>query len=330
MRINTLVVGQGIAGSLVAFMLHRKNVSCIIIDPGYANTASKVAAGMFTPVSGKRKIIHENVLQQISFAIDTYKEIGELIGKNILHLENIYEIPVSKEEQNILDKRSGEEKFEKYIFPKTDKLAHIKQEFKSFEITNSGWVDCTLFINSFREWLKQKDALTDDVFDYSELYIKDDFLQYKNIEAENIVFCEGYSASKNPFFLDEKIIPCKGDVLTIECKDFDPDYIVKKGGCYLVRSKENVFKAGSTYQWNNNDETLNEAVRKEIEDKLNAMLENEYTVTNHQSAIRPTTKDRELIAKQHSVYPQMFMLNGLGTKGILQGPWWAKYIVGLI
>jgi len=330
MRVNTLVVGQGIAGSLVAFMLHQQNISYMVVDPGYPNTASKVAAGMFTPISGKRKTIHENVLQQISFAIDTYKKIGELIGKNILHLENIYEIPASAEEQNILDKRSGEEKFEKYILHKPGKLPNIKQEFKSFEITNSGWVDCSLFINSFRDWLKQKDALIEEIFDYSALHINKDFIQYKNSEAENIIFCEGYSVSKNPFFLDENIIPCKGDVLTIEYKNFDTNYIVKKDSCYLVHSEKNMFKTGSTYQWNNNDKTLEESGRKEIESKLNAMLENEYTVINHQSAIRPTTQNREVIARRHTVDPRLFMLNGLGTKGILQGPWWAKYVVGLM
>ena len=88
-KINTVIVGQGIAGSLVAFMLHRKKIPFLVIDPATQHTASKIAAGMFTPLSGKRKTIQPLVLEQIPFAIKIYHEISQLIGNNIVHLSNI-------------------------------------------------------------------------------------------------------------------------------------------------------------------------------------------------------------------------------------------------
>jgi glycine/D-amino acid oxidase-like deaminating enzyme len=48
---------------------------------------------------------------------------------------------------------------------------------------------------------------------------------------------------------------------------------------------------------------------------------------DHKTATRPTTPNREVIATRHQQYKNMFMLNGLGTKGILQGPWWANHLV---
>jgi glycine oxidase len=325
---NTLIIGQGIAGSLVAFMLYRQHIPFIVVDAGHANTASRVAAGMFTPVSGKRKAIDIGILQQIPFAIDIYKQIEKLIGENILHLQDIYEVPASSEEQNELLKKSVNALFEKYIVQHQKKIPHIKQDFEAFKITNSGWVDCLSFINGFRDWLKQKDALIEEAFDYSLLKIDNENLRYKEIEFEKIIFCEGYQVFNNPFFNDEKIIPCKGDILTVEYKNDLAD-IIKKNGCYLIPYMNNVFKAGSTYHWNNNDETLFEIDKQAIETNLDKMLEDDYIVTNHQSAIRPTTHNREVIAKQHQQYSNMFMLNGLGTKGIIQGPLWAEYIVNM-
>ena len=67
-KINTLVVGQGLAGSVFSFMLHREGISFLVMDPAMGLSASMVAAGMFTPISGQRKTIHPLTLRQIPFA----------------------------------------------------------------------------------------------------------------------------------------------------------------------------------------------------------------------------------------------------------------------
>jgi glycine oxidase len=326
---NTIVVGQGIAGSLVAFMLHQQKIPFIVIDAGYQNTASKIAAGMFTPISGKRNTIDPLMIEKIPFAINIYQQIEQLIGRTILHTQNIYHVLESiKQKEELVDKSKIEE-FKKYIIANPENLPGIKQENGAVEITNSGWVDCPLFIHSFNNWLKQKDAFIQENFNYNELHIDNKNLGYKNIQFKNIIFCEGYRATKNPFFKNENIIPCKGDILTIE-HDNSFNHIIKKNACYLIQSGKNTFKAGSTYQWNNNSETLEESDKKEITTKVNAMLERDYTITNHQTGIRPTTKNREVIAKQHAQYPNLYLLNGLGTKGVIQGPWWAGHIVKIV
>ena len=69
---NTLVVGQGIAGTLVAYMLYLNKIPFTVMDTGDANSSSRIAAGMFTPISGKRKTIHPLVSEQIRYAIKIY------------------------------------------------------------------------------------------------------------------------------------------------------------------------------------------------------------------------------------------------------------------
>jgi glycine oxidase len=327
---NTIIVGQGIAGSLTAFMLHQQNIPFIVIDASYRNTASKIAAGMFTPISGQRNTIDPIMIEQTNFAITIYKQIEELIGQTILHIQNIYQISTSAKQQNDLIEKGKTEKFKKYIITNPEILPGIKQETGSIEITNSGWVNCPLFINSFNDWLKQKDAFIQEVFSYNELQIKNKNLKYKNIQFKNIIFCEGYRAAKNPFFKNENLIPCKGDILTIEYKTDPLNHIIKKNACYLIQSNKNTFKAGSTYQWHNDSETLEDSNKIEIATKITAILNNDFTITDHQTAIRPTTKNREVIAKQHDQHSNIFMLNGLGTKGIIQAPWWVNHIIKLI
>ena len=324
-----LIIGQGIAGSLTAFMLHQQEIPFLVMDPGYSNTASRVAAGMFTPISGKRKTINKELLEQIPFAITVYRQIEKLLNKNFLHVQDVYYVPNSAEEQDEFIKKQNTVDYTGYVHPATTVLPNIKQTHGAFEITNSGWVDCALFTNSFKNWLKQKNALIEEAFDYDEIKITNDKIQYKDIECKKVIFCEGYRAINNPFFKEETIIPCKGDMLTIENKECETAFIIKKDSAYLIPFGDHTFKAGSTYIWGNSNETPDESGKKEIADKLNAMLENDYTIVQHQSAIRPTTKNREVIMKQHSVHSNMFMLNGFGTKGIIQGPYWAKQIVSI-
>ena len=326
---NTIIVGQGIAGSMMAYMLHLQQIPFIVIDPGYVNTASRIAAGMFTPITGKRKTIQPLALQQISFAVKTYRAAEELIGCSFLHAENVYQVYVSESEQNDWMAKSAQCDYSELISIHPNPLPHIKQEIGACEITNSGWVDCGIMINGFADWLHRNGALLSVEFIYSDLKIGEDAMEYHGIKFKNIIFCEGYRAVVNPFF-NENIIPCKGDMLTIQYDQAAMSKIIKKNSIYLVGKGNGIFKAGSTYHWNNSNNEPDEVDKAVLKMQLEAMLEKDFSVINHQSAIRPTTKNREVIVRQHPDYSGMFMLNGMGTKGVLQAPWFTERLVKLV
>ncbi len=325
-KINTLVVGQGIAGSLTAYMLYRYNIPFLVIDPRRVNTASTVAAGMFTPVSGKRNTIHPLAAEQLRFSIETFGELETLLKTKLLHLKNIYQVHDSEAAKNELDKKLTEGILGNYVFTPPSSI-DVRQDHGAFEIAGSGWVNCRLFIETFADWLKQRDALMEAAFVHEALEIKQGALAYQGTEFQHIIFCEGYRAAQNPFFVKEQIIPCKGDLLIIQCNHFGDSHIIKKNGIYLIPLGEKIFCAGSTYDWNNDQEVPDETAKKILEERLQDMLKDRYTIIDHRSGVRPTTINREVIARKHPHHKGIFMLNGLGTKGILQGPWWADHLI---
>ena len=327
-EINTIVVGQGIAGSLVSYFLHLQKVSFIVIDPVHLNTSSRIAAGMFTPISGKRKTTDQLVFQQINYAIKIYREIELLLNSNLLHLENIYQIFNDKNEEEALISKSKNTELVNTIAFNPDEIPFLKQPYGAHEILHSGWLNCNLFISQITEWLKQTDSFLKADFVYSDLKIGESSMEYHDITCKNIIFCEGYQAINNPFF-DEKIIPCKGDILTVEYKNLNTRKIIKKNGIYFIPTGENTFKAGSTYKWNNNSTCTDKESKLKIEEGLQNILSNEFVTLEQQTAIRPTTINRNVIAIKQPDYKGIFMLNGLGTKGVLQGPWWANEMVNL-
>lgn len=52
-----IIVGQGLAGSLIALNLLRRGKSVRVIDDGHKHAASKVAAGLINPITGRRHVL---------------------------------------------------------------------------------------------------------------------------------------------------------------------------------------------------------------------------------------------------------------------------------
>ena len=52
MLYDFLIIGQGLAGSALAYQLLQAGQKVLVIDNQYANSASRVAAGLLNPITG--------------------------------------------------------------------------------------------------------------------------------------------------------------------------------------------------------------------------------------------------------------------------------------
>ena len=329
-QFDTFVVGQGIAGSLVAYQLHQQQRSFRVLDAGHNNSASRIAAGMFTPVAGKRKTINKVFFDQAKLAVETYRAIELLLGKSILHAENVYQLFDNEAEKKLLTAKVLLPEYSDILIPGVTTMAGITDDRDGITIKHSGWVDCPLLIASFRQWLHDGELLIAELFDYASLQINSGFLQYNGMQFRNIVFCEGYRAGLNPFF-NEPIIPCKGDILCIAVNGRAASGIIKKNAFYMLPAEDGIRKVGATFKWYNSDEALYETDRHQLELAATAILGGAgFKTVHHQSAIRATTPGQQVIVQQHPTIKNMFMLNGLGAKGILLGPCCAAQIVQMM
>lgn len=60
------------------------------------------------------------------------------------------------------------------------------------------------------------------------------------------------------------------------------------------------------------------------------MISCPFEIINQVAGIRPTVKDRRPLVGQHKDYKNMYLLNGLGTRGVMIGPYVAKQLYELI
>ena len=81
---TVLIAGQGLAGTLLAWALERAEREFLIYDPGHAESASRVGAGLVNPVTGKRWTSAPGWTEKAAAAKSVYREIEGAWGVSIL------------------------------------------------------------------------------------------------------------------------------------------------------------------------------------------------------------------------------------------------------
>jgi glycine/D-amino acid oxidase-like deaminating enzyme len=163
----------------------------------------------------------------------------------------------------------------------------------------------------------------EEIFDINTLIITENKIQYKNINAEKIIFCDGIESYNNPYFKNLPFAPNKGEALIIEIKDF-PSINIFKRGINLVPMKDNLFWVGSSYEWNFENDQPTELFRKKTELLLKEWMKSDFKIHDHIASVRPATLERKPFAGFHPLQKNVGIFNGMGTKGCSLAPYFAN------
>src|SRR4030095_10395945 len=108
MQTDFLIVGQGIAGSLLYHALTKAGASCVIIDDNKPNSASRVAAGAINPFTGRRVVKAWMIDDLIPVFKKTYYEIENKYNIRCLYeTELTWQMPAN-DLRVAFEKRLGE------------------------------------------------------------------------------------------------------------------------------------------------------------------------------------------------------------------------------
>src|SRR6185436_11207652 len=89
MSIDFLLIGQGICGTWLSYYLQKAGYSFLIIDEPNSTTASKVAAGIINPVTGRRIVKTWMIDELMPFISNAYKEFGIEFSIDTISQKNI-------------------------------------------------------------------------------------------------------------------------------------------------------------------------------------------------------------------------------------------------
>ena len=330
-KVDYIIVGQGIAGTMLAWFLQKANQSFTIIDEDHQRSSTKIAAGIINPITGRRFVKSWRIEDLLPFAKETYQEI-----ESATQLDLFKELGIIRFFQNIAEGNNWLSKttydgYEKHLTTTklTENLDPYIKDTGGYGTVNGARVEVGKLITYYKNYYANKDQLLQETFDHKQLAIENGKVQYKNIEATKILFCEGYSACHNPWFQQLPYESAKGEAFFIKIPNFKTDYIIKKTQ-FLVPLVDDLFWFGSNYEWDNLTYEPTVAGKAYLEERLEATLKVDYELVAHVAAVRPILKDRRPVLGLHPKHPEIGILNGLGTKGASNAPYWAKQLVDFL
>lgn len=329
-QVDYLIVGCGLAGIAFAEEI-KKNKGSVLIFDNQSQKSSTVAGGVYNPVVLKRFTAVWKVKEQLTIALPLYHYLEEKLDVKLDYKTPVYRRFLSSEEQNDWFTASDKPNLGEFISTELIKNSNsgIDADFGYGEVLDSGRIDTAALILAYKNYLINLDELDESDFNYDVLKIKESSFIYKNVKAKHIIFAEGFGLKNNPYFNYLPMVGAKGELLVIHAPNLKMHFLLK-ANLFLIPLGDDLYKVGATYQWTDKTNTTTEEGKTELLTKLHTFLKCDFKVVDHLAGIRPTIKDRRPLVGEHPEYKNMYVLNGLGTRGVLIGPYVSKQLYNAI
>lgn len=322
--VDYLIIGSGLAGIAFAETALQEGKSIFVID-NHSQNSSWIAGGLYNPVILKRFSKLQNAQEQL-LAMQSFYE--RLEAK--LQLKVNFRLPVlrkffSVEEQNNWFAASDKPGLSEFLSTKLvgKNYSGIDSPLGYGQVLQTGYVDTGLLLQSYQRYLQDNNWFQNADFNYDEIHVHDDRIEYQSIKARHLVFAEGFGLHANPFFNNLPLDGTKGELFLIKAPGLNLDVIVNTN-VFILPLGNDLFKVGATYNWEDKTNQPTEAGKSELIEKINEILNCDYEIIEHLAGVRPTVKDRKPLLGTHSEYKNLHILNGLGTRGVMLGPYVAQ------
>jgi glycine/D-amino acid oxidase-like deaminating enzyme len=326
--LDFLIVGQGIAGSMLSWFLLQSGASVKVVDAYNPSSASNVASGITNPVTGRRYVKTWLADEIIPFAANTYRGFETIWQSNFYYPTPIIRLFDSVKAQNDWSTRCATPHYAQYLL--NDKIIYldntmVKNDFGGFEITGGSILNIKAFLAAYRNYLKQHDMLVEEDLAHNRLQFTGNTVTYKNLQARKIIFCEGATATNNPWFKMLPFVPAKGECLVVQLPGFYTGKIISQEALVMpIPWQPGHYYIGATHDWSYSNNQPSTQGRNELTGNLTAIIKTPVTVIEHWAAIRPTVRDRRPFIGLHPHQKNLGIFNGMGTKGISLAPYFAQ------
>lgn len=288
------VIGFGLAGACVALQLQAAGQRVRVVDDG-AGGSTLVAAGLVNPVAGRNFEPSWEVGEALEVAIPFYDDLGEGLFRRV---------PIRRLWFDEKDRRKFERKRELV----EDWIGEVDDEGVTW--TGGGWLDCGKFLERARE-----------------RFLANGGEWGMEGEASEGIWCTGAAGLRRGEFREVIHRCAKGEILTVRVPGWGEGRILNRGG-WVIPLGEDLYRVGATYEWDELDGGPTEFGRARVEEILRSFTDLDYEVVGHVAGVRPIVNRSQPVV----IYEKGrgWMVNGLGSKGVIYAPRLGKEMVGLV
>lgn len=328
--IEFLVVGQGLAGTMVSWFLERAGRSFLVVDQPLSGRASEVSAGIINPITGRRFTKSWLIDELLPFARATYREIEREMGISLWSERRILRALTSVFSENEWHQKCAVGNYGRYMSSALEsraELVHFKEPVGWGETLHAAQVDLPALLSAYRLHLANKGRLLAEIFRYESLLLDGDQCTYGDVKTRHVIFCEGFRGRENPWFSFLPHAPTKGDLLLVRLPAWQLEKMIKYGLMIAPLREPGTYWVGATTDRHFQHLLPEREAEEKMVAQLRAVLKVPFEVIAHLSGVRPTVKGYRPFVGRHPKHPNLIVFNGLGMKGTSLAPYFAHQLV---
>ncbi|MCB1279631.1 FAD-dependent oxidoreductase [Prosthecobacter sp.] len=324
-----LIIGQGLAGTALAWRLWEREVPFVIVDRDEAITCSKVAAGLITPITGMRLTVSWRYALFYREALRFYRGCGRRLKQRFLFPRGYVRLLKNEQEIAKWEKRRRDPDMQPFLHRQPPQLnadvVHNPQN--GFQQRHAAWLDTTAYLQASRAFFESLDSWRKADVKPDEVHDDAQGVTWNDQSFTHVIWAQGWSAQHHPLLHWVPFQSALGTILTVTA-DLHGEKRILNRGCWLLPRNDGTLRAGSTYEWSFADQNTPSPTQvQELEATLQTLLKTSAQITATQSAVRPIIKNRQALMGTHPSHPRVAFLNGLGSKGSLRSPWLARHLL---
>lgn len=293
-----LLVGQGLAGTVLAHHFLQANIPFQIWDSPRHFKSSYAAGGIFNPVTGRKLEKTWLADELFDYLFPFYQQVEKTLG-----IPFFYPMPLFRPFAN--------DEMKHWLLERKDQIQHAFLDWseEGVWVKQAGWVDVASLLQYSKTYFERLGIYAERTFEAKDGH-----------DFEAIIYCEGFHAVQNPLWEKLPFLPAKGELLRFQSDEPSRECILNKNG-FILPLPDGAFKVGATYRWDEFTPLPTDSSREELKSKLASMGVAHYELLDTYVGIRPATQDRRPFIGMLS--NQLGIFNGFGSKGVSLSPYFA-------
>lgn len=331
---NILIAGLGLAGSTLAWVFDQGGHRVTIVDPNESSTASHVAAGLMTPVTGRDLQPNWRFREFSSIARPFYSTIEMRLQTRFLHSIPVHRLFISHQERDLFDKKyQNMEMSENAHYSCLDDFPNwTHAPFGGMMMPDAARLDVSHYIRSTRAYFESSGNIHTGYFSADDLTRVSGSYKWNDTLYDSVVLCRGYREEDYREFKFLNFEPNRGQMISFKSQDLVTDRTWNQSGHWVTPGdKPNQFLMGATYQRNSTRKDPSPDDHQSLMNRWQTLIHPHYQnmemdILDQPVGIRPVIRGQKIVASPHPNIPDFYILNGFGSKGALRAPFFAQQL----
>jgi glycine/D-amino acid oxidase-like deaminating enzyme len=304
-----------------------------VVDPDEVVTSSKIAAGLLTAITGMRWSLTKGYADHLPEAYAFYRRREREMGVKLLYPRRTVRLICNADGARFWAGRRDDAAVQRFVSQERGPgelmdARHYRDPSGGIEMKHGGYLDTAAFLDASRAMLFSRGSWTSGEVAVEDLGLDATGVTWAGQRFSTVVFCQGWQAARHPWFDWVPFRSVRGTIVSLET-DLGGERRIVNNGAWVLPRHDGVIRAGATYDPRfdpSQAQVVPPADITQLEKKLTSALAVPFAISAAQSGVRPIIEGRRILIGRHPGRERVAFFNGLGSKGSLRAPHYARLL----